>query len=42
VEMVVIKLVVRVVMVERHNGERWKRETMVEKEKIEVGELIFY
>jgi len=39
VEMVVIKLVV---MVERHNGERWKRETMVEKEKIEVGELIFY
>jgi hypothetical protein len=37
VEMVVIKLVVRVVMVERHNGERWKRETMVEKEKSRWG-----
>lgn len=36
-EMVVVKLVVTVVVVEGHSGERRKRETLVEKEK-KLGE----
>jgi hypothetical protein len=36
--MVVVKLVVRVVVVEGHDGERRKRETMVEKEKTRGGQ----
>jgi hypothetical protein len=35
--MVVVKLVVRVVVDKGHSGERRKRETMVEKEKIRGG-----
>ena len=37
-----VKLVVTVVVVEGHSGERRKRETMVKKEKKLGGKLIFY
>jgi hypothetical protein len=39
--MMVVKLVVRMVVAEGHDGERRKRETMVEKEKTRGAELIF-
>jgi hypothetical protein len=41
VEMMVVKLVVRMVVAEGHDGERRKRETMVEKEKTRGGRADF-